>query len=155
VQKKNANSYESDFHWERKFFFLKNQITKNNKTKKNHFPAPPILNIFCENFRDWSYIWVYRINWLQRALLWLYGCQAVRRKLKRGVKMHFLFFYPFFWAYVGQPDDHVGWATSMPFASNLCYSPKNQSLKFLRKNIKNWRSWFWVIRFFKNKFCFS
>ena len=35
-----------------KYFFLKNPITK-NKTKY-HFPALPILNIFCENFRDWS-----------------------------------------------------------------------------------------------------
>ena len=24
------------------------------KQKKGHFPAPPILNIFCENFMDWS-----------------------------------------------------------------------------------------------------
>ena len=33
------------------FFFLKNPITKNQKPKKCHFPAPPILNIFLQKFQ--------------------------------------------------------------------------------------------------------
>ena len=33
------------------FFEKKNQ---NGRLKKSHFPAPPILNIFCDNFMDWS-----------------------------------------------------------------------------------------------------
>ena len=36
----------------KQFCLLKKTITK-NKTKC-HFGAPPILNIFHENFRDWS-----------------------------------------------------------------------------------------------------
>ena len=44
--------------------------------------------------------WVSRINWckdtnsMQRASMWLnlYGCQGVRCKLKKGLKMHFLCF---------------------------------------------------------------
>ena len=40
---------------------------------------------------------------------------------------------------------------------NLSYSPKDQSLKFLRKNIENWLSWkmiffgFWLLGFSKKK----
>ena len=55
--------------------------------KKWHFPALPILNIFSRKFQ----------GLMQRALMWLNlcGCQAVWRKLKKGVKtqkMHFYFF---------------------------------------------------------------
>ena len=43
----------------------------------------------------------------------LHGCQAVQRKLiKRGKRTKKYIFTPF-WAYIGQPDNHIGWATSM------------------------------------------
>lgn len=45
---------------------------------------------------------------------------------------------------------------------NLCYIPKDQSLKFLQKNIENWQSWksqfFWIDHFdffFKQKYFFA
>ena len=52
-----CTSYESqaDFHWEKtkqKHLFL--NIPKDPKPKKCYFPAPPLLNIFRENLRDWS-----------------------------------------------------------------------------------------------------
>ena len=52
------------------------------------------------------------------AAMWLnlYGHKAVRRKLKKGVNTKNAFL-PFFWAYMGQPDDHIGWATLLPYAS--------------------------------------
>ena len=56
---------------------------------------------------------------------------------------HWNTFLSIFWAYVGQPDNHIGWATLMILAS----------LKFLGKNIENW--WFsktWVSHF---KFYFA
>ena len=61
---------------------------------------------------------------MQRALVWLnlYGLEAVGHKLKTG-KNAFFVFLGHFWAYVGQPQDHIGWATSMPFAS---INPTNQ-----------------------------
>ena len=79
---------------------------------------------------------------MQRALMWLnlYGHQAVR--LKKGVKMHFLCVYHFlslrltaWWPY---KLSHINalWI-------NLSYSPKDQSLKSLQKNIDVWRSWKW------------
>ena len=53
-----------------------------------------------------------------RTLMWLnlYGREAVRRKLKNSLKtqkIHFCLFV----SYIGQPHNHIGWATSMPFAS--------------------------------------
>ena len=52
------------------------------------------------------------------------------------------------WAYVGQPHEHICLATSMAFKT---INPTNQSLKFLKKNIENWRFWksqfFWVGHF--------
>ena len=55
---------------------------------------------------------------MRRALVWLnlYGREAVRHKLKNRQKTSFLFL-GCLWAYVGQPHDHIGWATPMPFAS--------------------------------------
>ena len=52
---------------------------------------------------------------MPRALMWLnlYGREAVRRKLKNRKKKDFLFFLGCFWAYVGQPHDHIGWAGSI------------------------------------------
>ena len=34
-------------------------------------------------------------------------------------------FLALFWAYVGQPDDHIGWATLMPFVSIYSTNPRN------------------------------
>ena len=36
---------------------------------------------------------------------------------KKQAKSAFFVFLDWFWAYVGQPHDHIGWATPMPFAS--------------------------------------
>jgi hypothetical protein len=56
-----------------------------------------------------------------------------------------------FWAYVRQPDNHIGLVTSIPFASIYPTHPRNQSLEFLRKNIENLQNWktpfFWVGHF--------
>ena len=46
----------------------------------------------------------------------------------------------FFWAYVGQPDDHKGWVKSKPFATIYFTHPRTNPLFFV-KNIENW--WFW------------
>jgi hypothetical protein len=60
--------------------------------KKTEFFSPPILNIFCENFRDLSLGEYNKL--MQIASMWvnLYGCQAVQHKLKKGLKMHFCVF---------------------------------------------------------------
>ena len=65
-------------------------------TQKSDFFFRQFSMFFRENFRDWS---LGRYNKLmRRALVWLnlYGHQTVQRKLKKGLKMHFLCFQPFF-----------------------------------------------------------
>ena len=54
---------------------------KMTNSKKLSFSIPPILNIFCEHFRDWSL--GEQVKLKRRALIWLnlYGRQAVRRKV--------------------------------------------------------------------------
>ena len=52
-----------------------------------------------------------------------------------------------FWAFVGQPHCHIGWATSMPFASINSTNRRTNQWNF-HKNIENWQFWktqfFWV-----------
>ena len=51
---------------------------------------------------------------MRRASMWLniYGRQAHKR-----AKTAFFVFLAFVWAYVRQPDSHIGWVTLMPFIS--------------------------------------
>ena len=67
---------------QKKIFLWKKKIKMAN-SKKGHFSKPPILNIFCENFMDWS-------------LLNLYGCEAVWHKLKNCLKTQKTYFLPVF-----------------------------------------------------------
>ena len=54
---------------------------------------------------------------MQRALMWLNlpGCEAVRHKLKNGLKTQKNAFFACFRAYVRQPHNHIGWTTSISF----------------------------------------
>ena len=78
--------------------------------------------------------------------------------IKNRQKIAF-FVFGHFWAYVGQPYGHIGWATSMPFASinftNLRINPWNFHKKILRIGDFEKRcflSWpFWFLNF---DFCF-
>jgi hypothetical protein len=65
---------------------------------------------------------------MRRALMWLnlYGWETDQRKLKNRQKMQFLCFCP----YVGQPHDHIGWATSLPFASINPINPRTNPWNF-------------------------
>ena len=68
-----------------------------------------------------------------RALMWLnnlYGRQAVRRKPKKGLKLPFFVFLALFWAYVRQPDGHIGWVILMPFASINPTNPRTNPWNF-------------------------
>ena len=94
---------------------------------------------FRENFWDWFLDVCDSL--MRRTLMWLnlYGRQAVRRKLKKGVKRGknaFFVFLPLFWAYVGQPDDHIGWGTLMPFASINPTHPRTNLRNFREKILR-------------------
>ena len=84
-----------------------------------------------------------------RALMWLnlYGHQAVQYKLKKGIKsLKKIAFLPLLSL---RPTAWRPYRLSQinALCINLSYLPKDQSLKLLRKNIENWRSW-------KMTFCF-
>ena len=59
-------------------------------------------------------------------------------------------FTPFL-AYIGQPDDHKCWATSLPFTSIYPTNLRTNLWNFHKKSFENWRSWksqfFWVSHF--------
>ena len=69
---------------------------------------------------------------MQRALTWLnlYGCEAVQHKLKNSLKTPKMHFFACSRAYVGQPHDHIGWVTSMPFASINPTNPRTNLWNF-------------------------
>ena len=69
---------------------------------------------------------------LIEAMMWLnlYAWETVQCKLKNRQKNAFFVFLGCFWAYAGQPHNHIGWARSMPFAS---INPTNP-----RTNFWNW-----------------
>ena len=110
-----------------KYFFFEKPNNQKPKTKKNVFFQLHQFSIFFrENFRD-----LRRINWCKG-----HWCGRPTSAQKRGKNKKI----SLFWAYVVQPDDHIGWATSMPFASIY-------STEIFMKNIESWRCW-------KMKFCF-
>ena len=74
----------------------------------------------------------------------LYGCEAVRHKLKNRQKMHFCFFLGCFWAYVGQPHNHIGWAIPMPFASINSTNPRTNPWKLNEKILRIGGAGKWV-----------
>ena len=49
------------------------------------------------------------------------------------LSMHFLCFFGHFWAYVGQPHGHIGWAIPMPFPSMNFTNPKTAPWNFHKK----------------------
>ena len=102
---------------------------------------------------------------MRRALMGLnlYGIEAVRHKLRNRQKMYFWCFLGHFWAYVGQPNGHMGWATSMPFISINSINPRTNPWYLHKKILRIWRFWkthfFWGSHFeffFSKKyfFCF-
>ena len=45
-------------------------------------------------------------------------------------------FFGHFWGYVGQPHCHIGWATSMPFASFNSTNPRTNPWNFHKKILR-------------------
>ena len=132
-------------------------------SKKAHFSKSPILKIFSRKFLRWVLGLVglndtKGIDVAQR--IWPWGCPT---KAQKQPKNAFSVLFGCFWAFVGQPHSHIGWATSMPFASfnptNLRTHLRNYREKFLR--IGDFEKWAFfesaILNFFFKKkifFCF-
>ena len=90
---------------------------------------------------------------MQRALmrLNLYGREAVRHRRKNSLKtptMHFLPVFACFWAYVGQPHDHIGWATSMPSHQSILHIQGRIPEIFTKKYWELAKPWKWLLFIF-------
>ena len=98
-------------------------------SKKTHFPALPILNIFSWKFHGLVLGLVELIDAKgigMAQLIWLWGCPTYAQKQAKIV------FLGHFWAYFGQSHNHIDWATSMPFASINSANPRTNSWNFGR-----------------------
>ena len=75
---------------------------------------------------------------MQKALIWLnlYGCQAVWHKGYNRQKTQKMHFFACFRPYVRQPGNHIGWATSMPFASIYSTDPRTNPWNFREKTFR-------------------
>ena len=91
----------SYFHWDEA---KKNQ---NGRLKKLSFSTSPKAEQFRQNFMDWlgivGLIDAKGINVTQP--IWLSGCPMEAQKMAKNTKKAVL---ALFWAYVGQPDKHIG-----------------------------------------------
>ena len=80
-------------------------------------------------------------GWLKKTEIFkIANSQKILRKFHRLVLDWFELF-GCFWAYVGQPHGHIGWATSMPFTSINSTNP--------RTNPWNYREIFWELAILK------
>ena len=60
-------------------------------------------------------------------LIWPWGCPTYAQKWPKNTKNAF---FASFWAYVGQTQGQISWATSMPFASINFTNPRTNSWNF-------------------------
>ena len=72
--------------------------------------------------------------------------------LYEAVQHAFLVFLGCFWAYAGQPHNHIGWAASMPFASINSTNPTTNPWNFHKKILRIGRAG--KLPFFKRPFWF-
>ena len=142
-----------------KHFFLQINTPKSPIFQNCRFSKWPFFKITIfkiansqKNFVKISLIgpWVSRINWCKEH--WCSSTYMVVRlsdvRSKTALK-HKNAFFAFFWAYVWQPHDHIGWAKSMPFASINSIQPRSNPWNFQKRKIENWR--FWKTAILKNQ----
>ena len=57
-------------------------------------------------------------------------------------------FFACFRPYIQQPDNHIDWATLLPYASIYPTNPRTSPWNFCKKNIEKW--WSWISHFFES-----
>ena len=93
-------------------------------SKKWVFQPPPEAGQFLPKFHKLVPRWVGSID--AKGIhfaqpIWLSGCPMQGQFTAKNV---FLVFFAVNWAYVGQPDNHIGWAKSMLFSKIDATHPK-------------------------------
>ena len=66
-------------------------------------------------------------------LIWPWGCPT---KAQKQPKNAFSVLFGCFWAFVGQPHDHIHWAIPMPFASFNPTNPRTHLRNFRKKILR-------------------
>ena len=114
---------------------MKQKKNQNGRLKKTSFSSSAKFSIFFhEIFMDPL---VSRIDWCKRH--WNVSTYMVARlsdiSSKTDKKCVFCVFR-LFWAYVGQPHDHISWAKPMPFASINSTNPRTDPWEFHEKILR-------------------
>ena len=105
-------------------------------SKKLSFSTLPILNIFFQKFHGLVLGLVGLIDAKgidETQPIWRWGCPAYEQKQPKKTKNAF---FACFWAYVGQPHDHIGWVTSMSFTSINPTNPRTNPWNFYEKILR-------------------
>ena len=128
-----------------------------HRKKKEIFKIANLQKIFAKISQIGP--WLSRIDWFEghwcNSTYMAWGCPTYAQKWPKNTKN---VFFACFRAYVGQPLNHIGWTTSMPFASINPTNPRTNPWNFHRKTFRIWGVenlfFFWVGYFevfFSNK----
>ena len=120
------------FHWDE----AKKKKNQRGRLKKSSFSSPANSQCFFMKI-SWISPWVSRIDWFEGH--WFCSTpMAVRLanvSSKTRKKCIFCVFR-LFWAYVGQPHDHISWGKPMPFASINSTNPRTDPWEFYEKILR-------------------
>ena len=75
------------------------------------------------------------MHWYSDRIFEKWG-QTMSERWFIWAKKAFFVFLVRFWAYVGQPHDHINWATSMPFTSINSTNPRTNPWNFREKFLR-------------------
>ena len=126
------------FQWNeaKKKFKMADIKIQNGRLKKTSFSSSANSQYFFMKF-SWIGPWVSRIDWCEGH--W-FGSTCVVVRLSdissKTSKKCIVCVFCHFWAYVGQPHDHIGWAPSMPFASINPTNPRTDPWNFHKKILR-------------------
>ena len=147
--------------WSKNFFFFLKKKIQNGRLKKRSFSSSANSQYF---FMKISGIgpWVSRIGWCEGHWCCLtYMVVRLSDIRSKTAKKCLFCVLGHFWAYVGQPHGHIGWAKPMPFASINPTNPRTNPWNFHEKILRIGGAGKWPFFesailnfFFQNKFFF-
>ena len=114
---------------------MKKKIQNGRLKKRSFFTSVNSQYFFVKIL--WIRPWVSRIGWCEGH--WCgstYMAVRLPNISSKTAKNPKKAFFACFWAYVGQSLNHIGWATSMPFASINPTDPRTNPQKFYKRILR-------------------